>query len=81
MSKKATMKTNFVHRTTKKDKKKNTENKYGKFTHRHVRKVEKYKKKMIKTNCNKYFLSFLNIFFYHKYPNKNHNRANQMIYF
>ena len=45
MSKKATMKTNFVHRSTKKDKKKNTENKYGKFTHRHVRKVEKYKKK------------------------------------
>ncbi len=44
MSRKATMKDNFSKRSTKKDKKINTEKKYGKFTRRHVRKVEKYKK-------------------------------------
>ena len=47
MSRKGTMKDNFVKRSTKKDKKKNTENKYGKFTQRHVRQVEKYKKKIV----------------------------------
>jgi len=45
MSRKQTMKENFVKRATKKDKKKNTENKYGKHTQRHVRKFESYKKK------------------------------------
>lgn len=45
MSRKQTMKENFVKRSTKKDKKKNTENKYGKHTQRHVRKFETYKKK------------------------------------
>ena len=45
MSRKATMKDNFSKRSTKKDKKINTQKKYGKFTKRHVRKVEKYKKK------------------------------------
>lgn len=44
MSRKATMKDNFSKRSTKKDKKINTQKKYGKFTQRHVRKVEKYKK-------------------------------------
>ena len=47
MSRKQTMKENFVKRATKKDKQKNTENKYGKHTQRHVRKVEAYKKKII----------------------------------
>ena len=45
MSRKATMKDNFSKRSTKKDNKINTEKKYGQFTQRHVRKVEKYKKK------------------------------------
>ena len=49
MSRKANMKENFVKRSTKKDKQKNNDNKYGKFTQRHVRKVEAYKKKIITT--------------------------------
>ena len=39
------MNENFCKRSTKKDKKKNTENKFGKHTQRHVRKFETYKKK------------------------------------
>ncbi len=50
MSRKQTMKENFVKRPTKKDKKKNTENKYGKHTQRHVRKFETYKKKHVIKN-------------------------------
>lgn len=45
MSKKQFMNENFCKRSTKKDKKKNTENKFGKHTQRHVRKFETYKKK------------------------------------
>ena len=45
MSLKAIMKDNFYKRSKKKDKKINTEKKYGKFTKRHIRKVENYKKK------------------------------------
>ena len=37
MSQKATMKENFVKRSTKKDKRKNTMNKYGKYTTKYVR--------------------------------------------
>lgn len=44
MSRKATMKDNFSKRSTKKDKKKNTENKYGKYTTKYVRIVESTKK-------------------------------------
>ena len=47
MSRKGTIKDNFVKRSTKKDKQKNNDNKYGKFTQRHVRKVQSYKKKII----------------------------------
>lgn len=41
MSRKATIKNNFSKRSTKKDKKKNTENKYGKYTAKYVRIVER----------------------------------------
>jgi len=50
MSRKRTMKDTFIKRVTKKDKMKNTENKYGKHTQRHVRKVEIYEKKYITKN-------------------------------
>lgn len=46
MSRKAIMKDNFTRRATKKDKEKNTKNKYGKYTQKHVRLQEKYKKKI-----------------------------------
>ena len=44
MSRKATIKDNFSKRSTKKDKKKNTENKYGKYTTKYIRIVELTKK-------------------------------------
>lgn len=46
MSRKGTMKENFVKRTTKKNKGQNTKNKYGKFTQKHVRQIENYKMKI-----------------------------------
>lgn len=52
MSRKATMKDNFSKRCTKKDKKKNTENKYGKYTTKYVRIVESTKKDEVSYNKN-----------------------------
>lgn len=43
MSKKATMNENFVKRSTKKDKGKNTLNKYGKYSSKYIRMVENSK--------------------------------------
>ena len=54
MSKKANFKDNFVKRSKKKDKQKNTFNKYGKYTKRHVRITENIKdKQKNKINNNK----------------------------
>ena len=53
MSRKATMRNNFSKRSTKKDKKKNTENKYGKYTTKYVRIVEATKKDEVSySKCN-----------------------------
>ena len=40
MSKKAEMKSNFTYRSTKNNKRKNTFNKYGKYTKKHARIIE-----------------------------------------
>ena len=45
MSMKAEAKNNFTYRSKKKDKQKNTFNKYGKYTKRHIRIIENIKDK------------------------------------
>ena len=54
MSMKAEAKNNFTYRSKKKDKQKNTFNKYGKYTKRHIRITENIKdKQKNKINNNK----------------------------
>lgn len=47
ISRKATIKDNFTKRSTKKDKKINTENKYGKYTAKYVRNIDRNKTNVV----------------------------------